>query len=257
MTTSPPSVAYCRINELGSKGNDVIAHKRAISRAFPTLYPWWQRGFSPYYGETFRNAVKGAQLIMKLPTTGKIDKATHDKLRARHAANKPGEWAFDDYAIQLAKQYCLAHPVLTRRQKIVNAGLFWYGHRSSIAYSQVRPFQLCKPQQVPSRWDCSAFVTNCHYAGGAPDPNGRGYDGQGYTGTLINHGHKVNFNDLELGDLIFYGFSSGRPGFSVGDPTHVALYAGGGNVLSNGRYPMSYYEYDYRRDINCYVHYDI
>lgn len=253
-----PNVKFCRVMQLGFRGNDIIAHKRALSRAFPKLYPWWKKGFSDYYGQAFKDAVKGAQLVMKLPTTGQIDKTTHDALKRRHRALiNETEWAFDEYSIRLADIYCTNHAALTKRELIVNAGFFWYVHRKQIAYSQTRPFQVCKPPQVPSRWDCSAFVTNCYYAGKATDPNGRDYDGLGYTGTLISHGTRCDFSELEPADLIFYGFSSGKPGFSAGSPTHVAMYVGGGNVLSMGSYPMGFYDYNYRRDINTYMHYNI
>jgi hypothetical protein len=239
------------------RGQDIIAHKRAVSRAFPSIYDQPIRGFSSFYGDRFVAAIKGAQLIMKLPTTGEIDKATHEALEQR---KKPttDEWAFDDYAIWLAANYCKDHPALTVRDKVIKAAFYWYGNRSKIAYDQYRPFQLCKPQQIPTRWDCSAFVTNCHYAGGAKDPNGRNYDGLGYTGTLISHGVRVNFRDLEPGDMIFYGFASGhKAGFPTGSPTHVALYVGDGDVLSMGSYPMKYLPYDYRKDINSYIHYSL
>jgi len=254
-----PKVPLCRTLQRGMTGNDVIAHKRALSHAFPDLYPWWKRGFSPQYGTAFENAVKGAQLIMKVPVTGKINKVTHDALRQRRTARHRTEWAFDDYSIHLAEVYCANHKKKNKRQLAVEAGFYWYAHRYDMdAYSQMRAFILCKPPTVPKKWDCSAMVTNCHYAAGAPDPNGRGYDGQGYTGTLIGHGHKVKFGLLEPGDFIFYGFHRGAsPAFPVGAPTHVAMYTGGGNVLSMGSYPMGFYKYNYRSDINCYVHYDI
>ena len=254
-----PKVPLCRTLQRGMSGNDVIAHKRAISRAFPTIYPWWKHGFSLTYGKGFEDAVKAAQLVMKVPVNGKINKATHDALRQRKKAKDKTEWAFDDYAIHLATVYCTNYSKKTKRQLALEAGFFWYAHREDMDYySQARPFTLCKPPTVPKRWDCSAFFTNCHYAAGAPDPNGRGYDGQGYTGTLISHGHKVSFSQLEPGDAIFYGFHRGAsPAFPVGAPTHVAMYAGGGMVLGMGSYPMGYYHYNYRSDINCYVHYDI
>lgn len=101
------------------------------------------------------------------------------------------------------------------------------------------------------------FFTNCHYAGGAPDPNRLGYNGFGYTGTLLAGGKKCLQRDILPGDAIMYGYTMvARPGFPVGSPTHVALYVGNGKVLSLGSYPMGYYPYDYR-SINCFVHYDI
>jgi hypothetical protein len=258
-----PNVVFCRPLLLGSKGGDVRAHKRAISHALPAAYPW--REFTPYFGEWLEKAVKEFQREHGIQATGKIGRATHEALERTHAKNKPDKWAFDATAITLAKNFCHDYtttPEERVRRAIVSAGFFWYAHRASIAYSQARPFQLGKPPWVPSRWDCSGFVTACHYAGGAPDPNGRGYDHLGYTGTLMSQGHMVgNINDLDPGDLCFYGSTThGSGAFPVGSPTHVALYAGiiGGVpcVLSDGSYPMRLLPYSYR-PINHLRHYEV
>ena len=168
-------------------------------------------------------------------------------------------------AVKLAAAYWEDHHVVPEgkvREAIVSAAFYWYAHRGGIAYSQYRPFQMGKPLWKPSRWDCSAFATNCHYAGGAPDPNGRGYDHLGYTGTLCDHGTRVgSVSQLAPGDLIFYGHSRRQAGFPSGSPTHVAVYVGvkGGRhmVISHGHYPMGYYPYNYRSDINHYRHYKV
>ena len=258
-----PDVAFCRPLLLGSKGADVRAHKRAISHAMPDAYPW--REFTPFYGQWFEKAVKEFQREHGIKPTGKIGKVTHEKLERTRAKLKPDLWAFDRVAIDLAKAFCDEHsesPEEKVRRAIVASGYYWYQYRTQIAYSQFRPFQLGKPPWVPSRWDCSGFVTGCHYAGGAPDPNGRGYDHQGYTGTLMSTGHMVgNIGDLDPGDLIFYGHTThGSAAFPVGSPTHVALYvglvAGAPSVLSHGSYPMKLLAYNYR-SINHLRAYDV
>jgi hypothetical protein len=45
-------------------------------------------------------------------------------------------------------------------------------------------------------------VTLVYKAGGAPDPNGSGYNGSGNTGTLMANGKKTS--DPQPGDLVFY-----------------------------------------------------
>jgi hypothetical protein len=254
-------VTHCRTITEGMIGNDVIAVKRALSRWNPKVYPWQK--FTPVAGPFLMNVVVEYKRRHKLGNlTRAIGPTMYESLeRARTPKNEP---AFDKFAIQLIKDFCESFtktPEQRIREAIVNAGFFWYHHRSEISYSQARPFQKKKPPSIPSRWDCSAFVTNCHYAGGAPDPNGRGYDGLGYTGTLKNQGVRVgSVNDLMPGDLVFYGFSSGKPGFNPGDPTHVALYVGKFNgipsVLSLGSYPMGFYRYNYR-SINQRRHYKV
>lgn len=249
----------------GIQGIDVIAHKRAISRARPDLYPW--ADFSEYAGPVFMNAVVRWKKSKGLGSTEILGSRAHEVLERTHAHNKPTEWAFDEYAIKLAQEYWAAHHLTkeqTIRRAIIAAAGFWYSHRWNIAYSQYRPMQLGKPPWVPYHGDCSAFATMCHYAGGAPDPNGRGYDHLGYTGTLMDRGERVsNVTSLDPGDLIFYGYSSGNnPGpFPKGSPTHVAVYAGyhdGAHmVYSLGSYPMRYTVYSYRHDVNHFRHYKV
>lgn len=73
--------------------------------------------------------------------------------------------------------------------------------------------------------DCSAFVTLAYKAAGAPDPNGRGYDGSGYTGTLWAHGTLTT--DPQPGDLCFYGDPAATN-------SHVNLYLGDGKAMNMG-----------------------
>lgn len=248
---SAPNVAFCRPLRPGMRGNDIVAHKRAVARAMPRVYPWGP--FSDFYGPVFESAIHAYQRAHAIPQ-GAIGRTTHESLeRARNHAKT--DWAFDASAIELAKAFCTEYvktPEERVREAIVDAALFWYAHRYSIAYSQARPFQLGQPPWIPSREDCSGFVTACHYAGGARDPNGRGYDHQGYTGTLMNEGTRVTrVTDLKPGDLIFYGYTTRpSPAFPLGSPTHVAVYIGVvdgvHSVVSNGHYPMGLYPYDYR-----------
>lgn len=186
-----------------------------------------------------------------------VNKAAHEALEKRHAKNKPTEWAFDSKSIADAKKYCDSLIHKERRQRIVEAGFFWYAHRLEILYDQYRLFQLRKPPQVPSRWDCSAFVINCYYAGGATDPSGRNYSGLGYTGDLWERGKKTSIAAIQPADLILYGFTTNpRPGFPYGSPTHVGIYAGIGYVLSLGSYPMKYLKWDYR-SVNSIVTFNV
>ena len=72
--------------------------------------------------------------------------------------------------------------------------------------------------QIPC--DCSAFVTYLYSWAGAPDPNGMGYNGTGYTGTLLSHGTPISKTQVVPGDVVVYG-----PG--TGD--HTAIIVEGGN----------------------------
>jgi len=258
-----PDVAFCRSLKPGVRGDDVIAHKRAVSRADPDAYAW--REFTPLYGPAFEKAVRKLQRMHGITPSGRIGKPTHELLERMRSKNDPKEPVFGKYEQKMCKDFCAGYtksPDEKVRDEIVRSGFYWYAHRGTIAYSQLRPFQLGKPTWVPSRWDCSAFATACHFAGGAPDPNGRGYDQQGYTGTLMSRGTVVgNLAQLDPGDLIFYGYTlSSSPAFPKGSPTHVAVYVGKVNgvesVLSHGHYPMSLLPVAYR-PINHLRHYDV
>lgn len=249
------NVPFAREIHQGDVGDDVIGHKRALSRANPKAYPWPKQGaFTPLAGQFFMDALVKDKHAHGLGITRVLGAAEHQSLERRKRAGHPTEPAFDARAIQLCTDYYEAHhltPDQRIRAAVVAAGYFWYQHRAAIAYSQYRPYPVVKPPTVPSRFDCSGFATACYFAGGAHDPNGRGFDGQGYTGTLIANGTLVHdISQLKLADLIFFGYSSGRPGFNVGDPTHVAVYVGLVNdvpsVLSMGHYPMSLYPFNYR-----------
>ena len=85
--------------------------------------------------------------------------------------------------------------------------------------------------EVPPFSDCSSFATWCYWDAtrwlALPDiVNGEHWQA-GYTGTMIQHGEAVPIADALVGDLIFYG--------AVTLPYHVAICAGGGNVVSMGR----------------------
>ena len=263
-----PNVKFPREIKQGMQGKDVQAHKRAISRARPDLYTWIPEnkgGFTPLAGAYFMDAVVAWKKSKGLGTSRVLGGRAHEVLERTHRKGHATEWAFDATAIKLAQAYydvVSKSPEEARREKIVEAGFFWHGFRLNIPYAQQRPFPLIKPPAVPHALDCSEFVTICHYAGGAPDPNGRGYDGQGYTGTLKQHGTRVSgITSLKPGDLIFYGSSRAKPGFNAGDPTHVGMYVGKRNgvhmSLQMGSYPMKFIDYRYRHDIHSFRTYKV
>ena len=93
-----------------------------------------------------------------------------------------------------------------------------------IRYAELRPMHLVRPPEYPKVMDCSYFATWCYYVSGSPDPNGSDYDGSGYTGTLLTHGHYVPYPKAVAGDLVFYK-----------NPDHVTVYIGHGRVISMGQ----------------------
>jgi hypothetical protein len=111
--------------------------------------------------------------------------------------------------------------VTTLRQKIVTAARWGIANEPRIHYGQVRPIPLARA--LPLTTDCSGFVTICYFLAGAPDPNGRGYDGSGYTGTLLGWLRPIDAAEARRGDLVVWGAFPGR---------HVAL------VLEPGDDPL-------------------
>ena len=109
----------------------------------------------------------------------------------------------------------------TLREKIVTAARWGIEHERSIHYGEVRPMPLTR--KLPLTTDCSGFVTLCYRLAGAPDPNGLGYSGQGWTGTLLLHLESIPALDARGGDLVVWGAYPGR---------HVAV------VLEPGADPL-------------------
>lgn len=112
------------------------------------------------------------------------------------------------------------------RQNIVDAAVYGYGQRDYIHYTQDsrRMQDFGPPPNVPNWTDCSGFVTWCYKVGGGPDPNGLGFDGYGFTGTMLGNGTQASISNLLKADLIFYG----------SPVSHVALYVGDGRIISHG-----------------------
>lgn len=126
-------------------------------------------------------------------------------------------------------------------------------HAPSIHYTQgtrrwqgINQHLLSKHGDYPKYADCSSFTTWCLWNAlkvtyGVRDVvNGANWRA-GFTGTMLTHGKRVRLG-LRRGDLVIYG--RGYPG------AHVAIYIGGGMVISHGseagplKLPLRY-----RRDV--------
>lgn len=118
----------------------------------------------------------------------------------------------------------------------LQAAVLGLHHASVIHYTQgdlrwqgIDRARIASNGGYPNWADCSAYATWCLWNGlhvhlGHTDTvNGQRWQA-GYTGTLMEHGQRVS--SLIPGDLVIYG--SGFPG------EHVAVYTGGGLVVSHG-----------------------
>lgn len=215
---SLPYVPYTRRIKQGTVGKDALAVKRALSAA--GFMQWG--GFTKTFGPFAVKALKNFQRANGLVADGVYDLADHKKLAIY----------FDPYGAFLMGQ-AATNPIDEKRRAIVATAMFGYSHRSTMHYTQtaLRMWGVrnkVKPPKVPPYEDCSSFSTWCYWVAGAPDPNGPvyNYNGYGYTGTMVEHGRKIEPRDLKLGDLVFYGRRA--------VPSHVAVYVGSGRVVSHG-----------------------
>jgi cell wall-associated NlpC family hydrolase len=79
---------------------------------------------------------------------------------------------------------------------------------------------------LPLTTDCSGFVTLCYFLAGARDPNGLGYDGRGWTGTLLRHMAEVA--EAGVGDVVVFGTYPGHHAAIVLEPGDDPLLASHG-----------------------------
>ncbi|HKY60538.1 MAG TPA: NlpC/P60 family protein [Gemmatimonadota bacterium] len=115
-----------------------------------------------------------------------------------------------------------------RRGLIVGEAMWGVENAGMLTYRQYRPMATSlRSPEAEDRTDCSTYATLSYKPSGAPDPNGRGYDGYGYTGTLEQNGTPTN--NPQPGDLVFYGTGA--------ISSHVAIWIGDGLVASFGSEP--------------------
>ena len=140
------------------------------------------------------------------------------------------------------------------RNLIVGWANWGVENRNGFTYSEQgdRMSGVHKPGQIPCTCDCSAFVTYCYSWAGAPDPNGLGYNGSGYTGTLLGHGTPIALAQVQPGDVVVYGPGTGvHTALVVGagvDPLTVSMGQQGDpsyvRVSQDGRQPIRFLRFD-------------
>lgn len=97
------------------------------------------------------------------------------------------------------------------RQRIVDYARWGATNTYQIHYAQVRPMDhLTKVEALPWYTDCSEFVTTIYHWAGAPDPNGLGYNGYGWTGTMLDHGTSIPLFSARRGDVVIWGSAPGH-----------------------------------------------
>jgi hypothetical protein len=171
------------------------------------------------YGPATAAAVKAAKWTLGYPHA-KCDESAGPQLVAYLEGNAPPA----DFVARLAARRHDQAKALTVREQIVAVAKWGIQHESQIHYQQSRPIDgLHEAHKLPLYTDCSGFSTLCYAWSGAPDPNGRSYSGQGYTGTLLQNMRKIPRSAVQPGDLVVWGPAPGH---------HVAL------VLEAGDDPL-------------------
>ena len=248
-------------------GPDVEAYKRICWKLGRWPAPPYDRAFNNAFSHGASANVRdsGLEGVQRqagvAKASGALGERTYDILlyvRIPKGLDNAGEYACDDYSIALLQEAAklvpkdepAAKPAPGNvRETIVETAMLGHRKHSQIHYTQdsrrmwgVR--EEVRPDDVPPYEDCSSFSTWCYWVAGAPDPNGLGYNGSGYTGTQVNHGRSVGLGGRRPGDLIFYGSS-------WSSTSHVALIAENvAQVISHGSEGGPYLtEYNYRGDI--------
>lgn len=220
------------------RGPDVQAVDRALWRAgvFKRVKA---APFRKAYGPGMRDHVKRFQARKGLKVDGVYGLATHRKLAPY----------YDAYAIKLVNSYRVPQ---TPAQKIVTGAMIAYNYRARIHYTQSPARMYMVRNRIPANriamtssiWeDCSSFATWLYWQAGLPDPNGLGYNGQGYTGTMAVRGRRVWTDGAPVGSFSFYG-----GGFPYG---HMVIRIGKNRIISHGNEsgPNVYESPYYRRDL--------
>lgn len=171
------------------------------------------------YGPLTAAAVERAKWALGYPQRH-CDDVADPKLVA-YLEGKPVPAAF---AVRQQTRQKQAAQTLALREQIVANAQWGIANEPAIHYEQLRPIDgLHQPRKLPLYTDCSGFSTLCYAWAGAPDPNGLGYSGEGYTGTLLQHMKAIAAAAVQPADLVVWGPPPGH---------HVAL------VLEPGPDPL-------------------
>jgi hypothetical protein len=218
---------------------DVSAIQRALT-AEGSLKPGSYEG--RVYAQRTWEAVQRLQRKHGFQTTGNYGRLTHTALTPWFDAY--GRWLLlEEHEYQQELKAQQADP----RNKIVTAAWFYYGERADIGYNQARPIPTIhygiRPPQTPSYLDCSGLYATCMWLAGKAHLLGPlASAGYGNTWEFARHGSRISVAQLRPGDAVYYGSDLG----------HMAVYVGGGRVISHGsaRGPLLL-PHDYRGINQC------
>ena len=235
-----------RLLRRGNAGRDVEAVQRAL---YKTGYVKAPRLAINIRGNVYNfktaKAVKAFQADHKLEVDGVYGPLTHKVMVKAGGFDAYGAWLLGHFKPPKPKP----EPADSLREVVAKSAMFGYFNRYAIHYTMgsMRMYGVRNkiyPPRIPIWEDCSSFATWCyfvaHKGNRSKDPNGLGFNGYGYTGTLARNGRVVSKPDV--GDLGFYGPYPHK---------HVVIYVGSGKCVSHGSEGGPYFLTPYyRSDFN-------
>jgi cell wall-associated NlpC family hydrolase len=177
-----------------------------------------------FFGSNTRRAIQAIQRKAGLQPTGNIGMRVWAVLD-RQFLNDDESKRINTFVAQKREEQTKAAAIVRRKaavERTVRAATVMIDNRDQIHYAGpgAPPRFIAKRMQgvrqglrlpeFPRFEDCSSSVTWLYFQADAPDPNGRGYDGHGFTGTLVGRGKRIPLSKAAPGDLVFYGESSTR-----------------------------------------------
>lgn len=175
-------------------GDDVVALQRLLA-------PYHPGDADGVYGPLTAAAVERAKWALGYPSR-RCDGVAEPALVAR-LEGLPLPRGYE--ARRVARARAEAEAAGLRAAIVANAR-WGIENAAAIHYAELRPIDgIGDPRRLPLTTDCSGFVTLCYAWAGVPDPNGLGYDGQGFTGTLLNHLRPIPPDAVQPADVVVFG----------------------------------------------------
>lgn len=188
----------------GMKGPDVLALQRALSRA--GFHSWNLR--TGQFGVQLEKDVKAFQRKNGLIVDGVYGRATHAKLAGSYTL----------FEINLILKVHVETPREKAQRLFLAAAMHLYNVRGSVHYTQGWSRMSIVKRHLatmvalnnagPLYEDCSSSLTGLYYIARVPDPNGFGFNGLGYTGTMAVRGSRwgASLGGLPVAACGFYGW---------------------------------------------------
>lgn len=198
----PPAPPLKRVMDFGDHGQDIKVAQRALHRALGAHARNKKNG--RYGVGTVADVIRFQRREGITPARGGIGPKTWKRLW--HWVNAPDARIYHNWHVPPVKT-----PTELNQAEITRAAYWFIAHARTIRYLQTRPIPYWKMDvwNPAILTDCSGSVSMCYYSAGSPDPNGQGYNGLGWTGTLRSNGRWVR-PPYQVGDMVHYGSGVGK-----------------------------------------------